>query len=71
MYRELTKNQTYYFVNKEIVIISQWVSFNLAIVRYTNSIKEFVVDTNFIELKPSTENFISIKDLRGSDRNDT
>lgn len=71
MYNKLLENQTYYFVNKEIVIISQWESFNLAIVRYANSIKEFVVDINFIELKPSTESFISIKDLRGSDKNDT
>ncbi|MCP3763694.1 hypothetical protein NLX67_15060 [Domibacillus sp. A3M-37] len=65
MVEEIVKGESYYFINKEIVIVKQVNLFNLAIVRYVDSIKEFVVDINFIDTQPSKETFISVIDLEG------
>ncbi|GGA77239.1 hypothetical protein [Ornithinibacillus halotolerans] len=65
MIDNILENQSYYFVDKEIVIVNHRNLLNLAIVRYVDSNKEFVVDINFIETKPSKERFISIKDIVG------
>jgi hypothetical protein len=59
----ISDDQSYYFVDKEIVIVNHKNLLNLAIVRYIDSVKEFVVDINFIETKPSKEKFISINDI--------
>ena len=61
----LLEDKTYYFINKEIEIVYCQKKFNVAIVRYVNSLKEFVVDMNFLETEPSKESFISIKQLTG------
>lgn len=65
MVEEIANGKYYYFVNKEIIIVKKINMFNLAVVRYVDSIKEFVVDINFIDTKPSKEMFISVIDLRG------
>ncbi|MFJ7941111.1 hypothetical protein ACIQYG_21850 [Peribacillus sp. NPDC096622] len=65
MVEEIPKGKYYYFVNKEIIIVNKVNLFNLAVVRYVDSIKEFVVDINFIDTKPSKETFISVIDLEG------
>ncbi|WP_226670333.1 hypothetical protein [Metabacillus litoralis] len=59
----ISDDQSYYFVDKEIVIVNHKNLLNLAIVRYIDSVKEFVVDINFIETKPSKEKYISINDI--------
>ncbi|MCU7766912.1 hypothetical protein [Priestia megaterium] len=71
MVHKIIENQTYYFTNKEVVIINHKNLLNLAIVRYIDSIKEFVIDINFIDTKPSKEKYISIKDLARRDKNDS
>jgi len=63
MVNKISDNQSYYFIDKEIVIVNHKNLLNLAIVRYVDSIKEFVVDINFIKTKPMQEKFISIKDI--------
>ena len=63
MINKALESKSYYFINKEIVIVNQRNLLNLAIVRYVDSYKEFVVDINFIETKPIKEKFISIKDM--------
>lgn len=71
MVLKVLEKQSYYFVNKEIVIVNQGNLLNLAIVRYIDSFKEFVVDINFIETRPINEKFISIKDMAGRETNDS
>lgn len=63
MVDKIWDDQSYYFVDKEIVIVNHRNLLNIAIVRYVDSVKEFVVDINFIETRPSKEKFISIKDI--------
>lgn len=63
MLNKTIEQQSYYYVNKEIVIIKQENLLNLAIVRFVDSYKEFVVDINFIETKPTKEKFISVKEM--------
>jgi len=63
MVDKTSDNQSYYFVDKEIVIVNHKTLLNLAIVRYVDSVKEFIVDINFIGTKPSKEKFISINDI--------
>ncbi|MDA2513262.1 hypothetical protein PDN74_23350 [Bacillus cereus] len=65
MVEEKVKGNSYFFINKEIIIIKKVKLFNLVVVRYVDSIKEFVVHLNFIDTKPSKETFISVIDLEG------
>lgn len=65
MVEEKVKGKSYFFINKEIIIVKKVKLFNLVVVRYVDSIKEFVVDLNFIDTKPSKETFISVIDLEG------
>ncbi|CAG9606846.1 hypothetical protein [Pseudoneobacillus rhizosphaerae] len=65
------KNQSYYFINKEIIIVNPKNLLNMVIVRYVDSIREFIVDKNFIKEEPLNEHFISISDLTGRERNDS
>ncbi|MGN7403548.1 hypothetical protein ACTHO0_27275 [Cytobacillus praedii] len=65
------ESQSYYFINKEIIIINQKNLLNMAIVRYVDSIREFIVDKNFIREEPLNERFISISDLTGRERDDS
>jgi hypothetical protein len=62
MIEEKVKGKSYFLVNKEIIIVNKVKLFNLAVVR---SIKEFVVDLNFIDTKPTKEKFITVIDLEG------
>jgi hypothetical protein len=65
------ENQSYYFINKEIVIVNHKNLLNLAIVRYVDSIREFIIDVNFISVDPLNEQYISITDLMGREKNDS
>ncbi|AXI00049.1 hypothetical protein DV702_10165 [Sporosarcina sp. PTS2304] len=65
MVDKISDAKPYYFLDKEIMVVKHRSLLNLAIVRYVNSIKEFVVDINFIETEPTGEKFISIKDMAG------
>lgn len=65
------ENQPYYFINKEIIIVKHKNLLNMAIVRYVDSIREFIVDKNFIREEPLNEHFICISDLTGRERNDS
>ncbi|MGF9979322.1 hypothetical protein [Viridibacillus arvi] len=57
----ILKNEIYYFNNKRIEIIDKFPSFNLAIVRYFDTLEEFSVDINFISSTFSNEFYLTYK----------
>ena len=58
---KILENKVYYFNNKQVEILDQFPSFNLAIVKCINTLEEFTVDINFISSTFVKENYITFK----------
>ena len=61
-------NDTLFFVNRVIIVLKIFETFQLAQVRYLDSPVRFMVDFNMLSQCPDESNSISIKVLGGVER---
>ncbi len=59
------KNDQLYFINKEVIVLRVFVSFQLAEVRYLSSIETFIVDIHVLHQSADETSSLSIKLLGG------
>lgn len=61
MIQQISKDMKFYLQDKEIFIVEDYYPFNMALVKYINSIESFLIDTNFLRHIPSNEEYIKIE----------
>ncbi|CAH8713373.1 hypothetical protein M5W83_26735 [Paenibacillus thiaminolyticus] len=59
------KNDHLFFINKEVIVVKVFLSFQLAEVRYLSSFDSFIVDINVLNQYADKRSSISIKLLGG------
>lgn len=59
------KNDQLYFINKKVIVLKVFLSFQLAEVRYLSSLETFIVDINVLHQNSDERSSLSIKLLGG------